>query len=652
MKKTIGILAHVDAGKTTFSEQLLYHADSIKKRGRVDHHNAYLDSHEIERKRGITVFADQGMLQFHDSVYYIIDNPGHVDFSPEMERSLQVLDYAILIVSAAEGIEGHTETVWELLRKLQIPTFIFINKMDREGADAERVLEEMRSQLSEDICYSTNAFSPADMEETTAEFVAERDEGLLDVYVRQGYDPHIWQTAMIQMIKERKLFPCTSGSALQDTGVLEFMEMFDRLTVTDYSKELPFSSRIYKVKHDAQGARWTYMKILSGSLNVRDTISYGEEGRRVEEKVTQLRFYNGAEYRTAECAEAGDLVAATGLSRSAAGEGAGNLQDRISYDMKPALQSKVSFDSTVHVKEALRCFRILDAEDPSLHVEWSEALQEIHIRVMGAIQLEILEEVVPERFGFHVTFEKPQIIYKETVAAPVRGYGHYEPLKHYAEIHLLIEPQARDSGFSFENRCHHDNLPPGSQNLVRQYMLERDHRGVLTGSALTDVKVTLLTGRGHVKHTSGGDFREASYRALRQGLEKVENILLEPYYQIKIKVELEYLGRVLSDIQQAHGRFEPPVTEGNKAVIAGKVPVATFMNYGSQLASFTRGRGTLQLLFGGYERCHNEKDVIEQISYNRSADPEYTSSSIFCSKGAGYSVPWDEAEEKMHIHKE
>ncbi|GLY12320.1 GTP-binding protein [Pseudobacillus badius] len=645
MNKTIGVFAHVDAGKTTFSEQLLYHTNSIKQRGRVDHKDAFLDSHEIEKQRGITVFADQAIMPYGNSVYYLIDTPGHADFSAEMERSIQVLDYAIIIISAVEGLEGHTETVWQLLRKYNVPVFFFINKTDRTGADAQRVLEEIRSELTGEVFDLTDDFHKGHLSDNFIEFVAERDEGLLERYLEGEYEEGLWLRTLLQQVKDRRIFPCASGSALHDIGIAAFLEKLERLTETDYRQDAPFSGRVYKVKHDLNGTRITFIKALSGTLRVRDEIQYGEG---MSEKVTQIRVYNGHKFQTVNEAAAGELFAVTGLSQAGAGDGLGVLNEKGAYEMVPTLKAKVNVDSSIHIKEALRCLNMLDVEDPSLNVTWEESLQEIHIHIMGAIQLEILKQVIKERFRFDVSFGDPEIIYKETIAAPVSGCGHFEPLGHYAEVHLKLEPAARNSGIAFKNACHVNDLTIGHQNLIRHHLFEREHRGLLTGSGLTDIQITLLTGRAHNQHTSGGDFREAAYRALRQGLEKAENLLLEPYYDFKIKVDMEQMGKVLADIQTAHGTFDPPQTEGNKAVLTGKAPVATFMNYSADLAAFTQGKGMITLVFGGYDCCHNKEEVIARIGYNKDADPEYSSSSIFCSKGQGYTVAWDEAEAKMH----
>ena len=644
MYKTIGILAHVDAGKTTFSEQLLYHTKSIKQRGRVDHKDAFLDSHTIEKERGITVFADQASISYNGSTYYIIDTPGHVDFSPEMERAIQVMDYAIIIISASDGVEGHTETVWQLLRKHQVPTFFFINKTDREGTDITSVIHEMRTNLSEDICDLTSSFNEGIMQEELIEFIAERDEALLETYMESGYDKDLWLETLKKMISDNKTFALSSGSALKDIGVMAFFEKLDLLTAASYDDDNEFAAQVYKIRHDDSGNRVTFLKSLSGTLRVRDEINYGD----YTEKVTQIRVYNGNKFKAIDHVHAGELFAVTGLTQASIGDGVGALKEKATFDMMPTLKSKVIFDAAIHVKEVLRCFNLLDAEDPSLRVFWDEHFQEIHVHVMGVIQLEVLQQIVNERFSIQVSFGEPKILYKETIETTVTGYGHFEPLRHYAEVHLLMEPAERNSGIQFDNVCHANDLSIGHQNLVHSHLFERDHHGLLTGSALTDVKITLLTGRGHNEHTSGGDFREAAFRALRQGLEQAKNTLLEPYYDFKIKVDLDNMGRVLSDIQQAHGNFVAPETIGDKVLIKGRVPVATFMNYSAAFASFTHGKGTLSLLFGGYDRCHNEEQVIERIGYNKEADPEYSSTSIFCAKGKGYPVPWKEARDAMH----
>ncbi|QTD40036.1 translation factor GTPase family protein [Sporosarcina sp. Te-1] len=644
MFKTIGILAHVDAGKTTFSEQLLFHTNSIRTRGRVDHQDAFLDNHEIERNRGITIFAEQGNFTYNGSTYTIIDTPGHVDFSPEMERAIQVMDYAIVLISAADGVEGHTETVWQLLQKHRIPTFFFLNKMDREGTDLPGILNEMRMSFSTELM-DVSQLKEGALSDELIEFIAERDEELLERYMEGDYDEDAWRSAIRRMIQELQVFPYGCGSALKDIGINEFLDAFDRLTVTDYCKESDLAARVYKIRHDENGNRVTFLKLMSGTLRVRHEIHTGT----TVEKVTQLRRYNGKKYTTVDHAVAGELIAVTGLAEAAIGDGIGALPGGAAYDLIPTLRSSVRFDSSIPLKDMLHAFRTLDAEDPSLQVVWDEHVQEVHVHVMGVIQLEVLKQVVRDRFGYDIEFGQPTILYKETISAPVNGYGHFEPLKHYAEVHLRIEPAERGAGITFANECHANDLSIGNQNLIKHHIFEQDHHGLLTGSALTDVKITLLTGRGHNEHTSGGDFREATFRALRQGLEKTDNVLLEPYYDVKVKIDMDHIGRVLSDIQQAHGTFDPPETIGEKTVITGRVPVATFMEYSTIFASFTNGKGAMTLRFSGYDVCHNPEEVIERIGYNKDADPEYTSTSIFCAKGKGYAVPWNEAEEAMHL---
>lgn len=650
-KIVLGLMAHVDSGKTSLAEQLLFQTNNIQRCGRVDHRDAFLDSHDIERERGITVFADQAVMPYNDATYYLIDTPGHVDFSPEMERAMQVMDYAILVISAVEGVEGHTETVWQLLRRHKVPTFIFINKIDRTGADVERVMAEIRAELTADACLIRETDDPAQgrMGEALIEAIAERDDHLLETYMEWGYQAEPWRQQLIEQIAAQRLIPCLAGSALHNVGVTHLLQQLDGLTRSAYVEEGAFSGRVYKIRHDEQGARLTYVKALSGSLQVRDEIGYVCNGEQCEEKVTQIRMVNGTRMKAVERVKAGDLFVVTGLTGAVTGQGIGATDDHAVYELVPTLKSKVHYDAALHPKEVWKAFQLLDAEDPSLHAVWEEATQAIHIQVMGLIQLEVLQRIVKERFGYQVAFGDPEILYKETITSAVVGSGHFEPLKHYAEVHLRLEPAPRDSGITYNNECHPDMLTTNYQNLVAQHVGERDHHGILTGSPVTDVKITLVKGKAHNKHTHGGDFREATFRALRQGLEKAECLLLEPYYDFKIRVELDHLGRVMSDITQASGRFAPPETLGTKVLLTGRVPVATFMNYSVELAAYTQGRGMISLTYGGYERCHNEAEVIERKGYNKDADPEYTSSSIFCAKGSGYAVPWDEADAYMHV---
>lgn len=643
--KTIGILAHVDAGKTTFSEQLLYHANELKTAGRVDHKEAFLDRHVIEQERGLTVFSDQASFSWNGSTYTIIDTPGHVDFSPEMERSIQVMDYAVLMISSVDGIQAHTETVWNLLRKHHVPTFFFLNKMDRVEANAEQVLEDIQTHMSSDVFFYPSLYKEGEMNEEWIEWLAERDDELLHTYLDDGYDRALWHNTLKQKIRSGDLFPCFAGSALHDIGISDFLDHFDQLSETTYEEQAPFAGRVYKIRHDDRGNLLTFVKVLAGTLRVRDDIRTGNGS---VEKVTQLYQTQGSQFEQVPNVQAGELVAISGLSNSQIGDGVGACLETNEFELVPTLKAQVIHDGERHAKEVLQDFQLLDQEEPSLQVEWNEYFQEIHLHVMGVIQLEIIATLIYERFGYEVSFSKPHILYKETVQSTVTGYGHFEPLRHYAEVHVQIEPQERNSGVTFETVCHENDLSNSYQRQVKQHILEKAHHGLLTGSPVTDVKCTLITGRAHQEHTSGGDFKEAAYRALRQGLEKAENLLLEPYYNVSIKVDQELIGRVLADLQRASGTFDPPETIGKHVQVTGRVPVATFMDYQAIFASFTGGKGVLRLVYGGYDRCHNEQEVIEQIAYDKDADPSYTSSSIFCARGKGYSVPWDEAEENMH----
>ena len=645
MKKTIGILAHVDAGKTTFAEQILYHTNVIRNIGRVDHKNSFLDSHNIERQRGRTVFSDQAKFEIGKSTYYLIDTPGHIDFSCEMERAISIMDYAIIIVSAVEGVQAHTETVWNLLRKYNVPTMFFINKIDRTGADINKVINEIKINLTKKLCYIDDI---NDIKEDIIESIAEENEKLLEKYFNGEYDEKLWKEELKKLIKESRVFPCFSGTALQDEGIVEFLQALEEVTFTEYNKNNEFSGIVYKIRHDNNGTKITFIKALSGILKVRDELNVIREDEDLKEKISSIRVYNGSKFTTVDKVEAGDIFAIVGPTMLNIGDGLGTLNTKTTLNMTPTLMSKVIFDKSYNIKEVLKYFKILEAEDPSLNVIWNEAHKEIQVHIMGKIQLEVLREVVSDRFNLEVDFGPCEIMYKETIKNKVFGYGHFEPLKHYSEVHLKIEPQLRGTGIIFENKCHADNLTTGHQNLIKTHIFERKHNGLLTGSEITDLKITLLTGRAHNKHTEGGDFREATFRAIRQGLEKAENILLEPFYKFKIDVELDYLGRVLSDIQKLNGTFETPETNINKVKIVGRGPVSTFMDYSLELVAFTKGKGNINLIFDGYDVCHNTEEVINKREYNKNADIEYSSSSIFCSKGQGFVVPWNEVEKYMH----
>ena len=649
MKKTFGIFAHVDAGKTTFSEQILYYTKSIRKKGRVDYKEAFLDSQKVEKERGITVFSDVGTFSYDGDTYYLIDTPGHIDFSPEMERTLSILDYAILVVSAVEGIQGHTETLWNLLKNRKIPTFIFINKIDRVGADVNKVYQQLKRRFSEDICLLSNN-SLMNLSDEEIEFIAGKDEELLNLYFEDNYNNQLWINKLKFLVKERQIFVASSGSALLDQGVREFLDIFNKLTMTNYELADIFTGKVFKIRYDEKGTRITYIKALSGLLKVKDELVYNHNGEEIREKVNEIRAYNGVKYEIKDVASAGEVFAVTGISNMKAGMGIG-IEDSTEEEMIPTLTAKVLYDSTVNIKEVLKYFKILESEEKTLNVQYDEILKEMHINVMGKIQLEVLKEIIQERFNLNVEFDKPEILYKETIGNEVNGYGHFEPLRHYAEVHLKLLPGERGEGIVFENRCHNDYLTPGQQNLIKTHIFEKKHRGILTGSEIDDIKVILITGRAHIKHTEGGDFREATKRALRQGLDSAENILLEPYYNFKIEVDNQLLGRVLSDVQKMNGTFNEQQSVGDRVIITGRGPVATFMDYSLEFQALSKGKGGLSLMYGGYDVCHNAEEVIERIGYNKDADPEYTSSSIFCAKGVGYSVKGDEVVNYMHCLK-
>ena len=648
MKKTFGIFAHVDAGKTTFSEQILYYTKSIRKKGRVDYKEAFLDSQKVEKERGITVFSDVGTFSYDGDTYYLIDTPGHIDFSPEMERTLSILDYAILVVSAVEGIQGHTETLWNLLKNRKIPTFIFINKIDRVGADVNKVYQQLKRRFSEDICLLSNN-SLMNLSDEEIEFIAGKDEELLNLYFEDNYNNQLWINKLKFLVKERQIFVASSGSALLDQGVREFLDIFNKLTMTNYELADIFTGKVFKIRYDEKGTRITYIKALSGLLKVKDELVYNHNGEEIREKVNEIRAYNGVKYEIKDVASAGDVFAVTGISNMKAGMGIG-IEDS-TEEMIPTLTAKVLYDSTVNIKEVLKYLKILESEEKTLNVQYDEILKEMHINVMGKIQLEVLKEIIQERFNLNVEFDRPEILYKETIGNEVNGYGHFEPLRHYAEVHLKLLPGERGEGIVFENRCHNDYLTPGQQNLIKTHIFEKKHRGILTGSEIDDIKVILITGRAHIKHTEGGDFREATKRALRQGLDSAENILLEPYYNFKIEVDNQLLGRVLSDVQKMNGTFNEQQSVGDRVIITGRGPVATFMDYSLEFQALSKGKGGLSLMYGGYDVCHNAEEVIERIGYNKDADPEYTSSSIFCAKGVGYSVKGDEVVNYMHCLK-
>lgn len=644
MKKTIGILAHVDAGKTTLSEQILFYTNSIRKKGRVDNKDSFLDNHNIEKERGITVFSGQAIFNIKDSTYYLVDTPGHVDFSPEMERAIAVMDYAILLINASDGVQGHTETLWHLLRKYNIPTIFFINKIDLEGADVEKSINDIKENFTKDILCIEEDLSKEEFSLEEMEFLCNYDDELLEKYLLVEHSNKEFLDLLKKLIKENKIFPCFKGSALQNIGISEFLNSLEEITYTDY-KNNGLSGIVYKIRHEENGNKIVFIKLLKGTLSVKEEVltPSGEK-----EKINSIRVYNGNKFKTLDKVYAGDIFGVTGLNSLEVGDYIGDYKEKIKYNIIPTLATKIILKDNVNIKDALKYFKILNEEDPSLNVFWNEALQEIQVHIMGKIQLEVLKEVALERFNLDIDFGECKILYKETIKNTVIGSGHFEPLRHYAEVRLLMEPLKRGEGITFESKCHTDNLSYGLQNLVKTHVFEKEHKGILTGSPITDIKITLLTGRSHIKHTEGGDFREATYRAIRQGLEKAENVLLEPYYKFKISAPLENMGRIISDIQKLSGEFNPVETTENKVIITGRGPVSTFMNYSMEIVSFTKGKGNVNFMFDGYDECHNSEEMIEKIGYNKDLDIENTSTSVFCSKGSGYLVPWNLADEHMH----
>lgn len=641
MKKTvISILAHVDAGKTTLSEALLYTAGQLKKLGRVDNKNAFLDSYELERRRGITIFSKQAVLKTQNMEITLLDTPGHVDFSSEAERTLQVQDYAILVISARDGVQPHTETLWRLLSRYDVPVFVFVNKMDLDGTDKNAVLAELKKRLS-DNCVDFTA-----SEEELSENAALCDEKLMEKYLEQG---EISGEEISAAIKERKIFPCWFGSALKLEGVAEFIEGLEKYTLKQYYGS-EFGARVFKISRDPQGNRLTYMKITGGSLKARSVISYSAKDgeKRLEEKANMLRIYSGEKFEPTDEVTAGGVCAVLGLSATYPGQGLGFEKDFFKPVLEPVLTYRVLLPAEISPVEFLPKLRQLEEEDPQLLVS-GNATGEIYVHLMGEIQAEVLQSLVEERFGVHIEFDHGSIIYKETVAAPVEGVGHFEPLRHYAEVHLLIEPGEPESGITVDSLCREEVLSKNWQRLIITHVLEKTHRGVLIGAPLTDAKITLVAGRAHVKHTEGGDFRQATYRALRQGLMKAENVLLEPYYAFRLEVPAEQLGRAVSDIRVMDGKIASPESDGITAVITGRAPVSEMRSYQSDVMAYTKGKGKLALFPDGYSPCHNAEKVITAAGYDPEADLENTPDSVFCSHGAGVTVKWYDVEKYMHV---
>ena len=654
MKKTIGILAHVDAGKTTFSEQLLYNTGSIKNLGRVDHQNSTLDTDEIEKRRGITIFSDQGNFTYNGDVYYLIDTPGHMDFSAEMERALSILDYAVLLISGGVGVQAHTIILFKLLKLYNIPTFIFINKADMDSFNFERIMDDIRNTLTEDILYISSLDSIEKMDEQIVEFIAENNSEFMEAYFEGSYTKKQLYDTMVNLIKDQSFIPIMYGSALKGEGINNFLEVFSYLTPTDYDNNVnyPFKGRVYKIRHDDKGNMINFIKAIEGKLQVRSEFIFGDDDNSYTEKITEIRLYNGVKYENINEVSAGDVFAVMGLKSSKIGMVLEvgkevEIQDDIHY-LTPALQAKVNILDETDTTKCIEKLRILEKEDPMLSVTYDTETNSILVSIMGKIQLEVFEHVIKERCGIEVSFEKPQVQYRETITSTVIGFGHFEPLRHYAEVQLRLEPDLPGTGVSFSSECHVDTLALNFQKLIQSHVFEKVHKGVLTGSPITDVKIVLQSGRSHLKHTEGGDFREATYRAIRQGIEKADSILLEPFYRFEINIEEAYFGRIISDIQRLRGSLETPIQIGNNVNIIGKGPVESFMDYSMELISFTKGTGSISLIFDGYDVCENTEEVIERISYDKDRDVNNQSSSVFCSKGVSFTVPWDEAEKYMH----
>lgn len=658
MNKTIGVVAHVDAGKTTLIEQILYNTNTIKKAGRVDTKNTLLDYHSVEKERGITVFSDQASVKYNNSTIHIIDTPGHVDFSSETERALKILDCAVIIISAVEGIQGHTETIWKLLRKYKIPTIFFINKLDRTGADFNRIYQDIYENFTKDICIFTK---PEDKEvvskinvlfdENTfhpdiTEFICERDEILMDKYLNDL--SIITYGELSQSIKKNFscccIFPCLCGSGLKNTGINHLLNFIDRFVITNYSAEGDFGALVYKIRHDDNNNKLTYIKVISGTIKTKDVIIHKAKEDAAEEKINMIKFNNGDSFLPVNSLSAGEFGVLTGLHNSYTGEGLGICNDFTAFSIKPVLQSVVKYDSSLNPKEILNYFEILNAEDPSLDIEWNEELKQLQISVMGTIQLEVLKHVVKERFKTDISFENPKVLYKETIKTEAIGFGHFEPYRHFAEVKFKISPSERNSGISCTVNLSQDILHIKWQRAISKLIKPACKKGILTGSPVTDIHIELLNGTAHQQHTSGGDFLQAVFRAVRHGLESTENILLEPYYKFNITASQDLCGHIMNDITKMYGNFDAPVIVGANAIIKGRVPVASSMNYPSELASFTKGKGNISLLFDGYYTCHNADEIIEKYSYDCKSDPDFTSNSIYCSKGNVYSVPGIEAE--------
>ena len=638
-KIVLGILAHVDSGKTTLSEAMLYRAGVTRRLGRVDHKDAFLDTDALEKARGITIFSKQALLTAGDTDITLLDTPGHVDFSTETERTLQVLDYAVLVVSGTDGVQSHTETLWRLLRRYHVPTFVFVNKMDLPGMERQELLAQLNRRLGEG--FVDFGAEQADRDEA----LALCDENLMDRMLDAG---QLQDADLIPAIARRHVFPCWFGAALKLEGVDALLDGLDRYTRPAPALEA-FGAKVFKVSQDEQGARLTWLRVTGGELKVKAQLTGEADGEPWAEKANQLRLYSGAKYTLTEAIGPGQVCAVTGLTKARPGEGLGAERDSDLPVLEPVLSYQVLLPEGADVHAALGKLHRLEEEEPQLHVVWNETLSEIHVQLMGEIQLEVLRSLLAERFGLEVEFGPGGILYKETITEPMEGVGHYEPLRHYAEVHLKLEPLPRGSGMQFAADCREEVLDKNWQRLVLTHLEEKQHLGVLTGSPLTDVKITLIAGRAHLKHTEGGDFRQATYRAVRQGLMLAKSQLLEPWYAFRLEVPAENIGRAMSDIQRMEGTFDPPESGEETAVLTGFAPVSTMRSYPMEVVSYTRGRGHLSLTLDGYRPCHNAQEVIAAIGYEPEHDLDNPADSVFCAHGAGFVVPWDQVRSHMHV---
>ncbi len=678
-KIVLGILAHVDAGKTTLAEAMLYLGGQLRQMGRVDHGNAFLDNFALERERGITIFSKQAKFEWRDCEVVLLDTPGHVDFSAEMERTLQVLDYALLVINGADGVQGHTRTLWRLLERYEIPTFLFVNKMDQPGTDGAKLMNALKKQLDENcVAFSKVACSEGVCQNAVGENVialnlqesrqtvnsslvalreeadlwdelATCDEALMNVYLERET---LSVEEIADAVAQRKVFPCYFGAALHIQGVEALLDGMEKYAPRPLYED-EFGARVFKISRDASGNRLTHLKVTGGSLRVKmvvgNEVSAVSEDEVWQEKINQLRVYNGAGFEAVEEVIAGGICAVTGLSKTFAGQGLGAESASELPMLEPVLNYRVELPEEADPVKVLGQLRQLEEEEPLLHIVWQESSKEIHAQVMGEVQIEILKNLILERFGLEVEFGTGSIVYKETIAKRSIGIGHFEPLRHYAETQLLLEPGERGSGLQFASLCSEDVLDKNWQRLIMTHLEERTHVGVLTGSPVTDLRVLLVGGRAHAKHTEGGDFRQATYRALRHGLRCAESVLLEPVFAFVLELPTEYLGRAMSDVQRMYGSFEPPLTEGDRSVLSGRAPVATFADYQREVNSYTHGEGHLSCVLDGYEPCHNAEEVIENCGYDPEADLQNPTGSVFCAHGAGFVVDWDQVAEYAHV---